>query len=39
MNGTHQLLNYADGVNLMDENTQYYRQKYRSFISCKEAGL
>jgi hypothetical protein len=32
MNGTHQLLDYADDVNIMDGNIKYPKEKQRSSI-------
>ena len=34
LNGTHQLLVYADDVNIWVEACTYYKEKHRSFSSC-----
>jgi hypothetical protein len=31
LNGTHQLLAYADGVNLQGDSGRYYKEKHRNF--------
>jgi hypothetical protein len=31
LNGTHQLLAYADDMNLMGDNKRYYKRKHRNF--------
>jgi hypothetical protein len=39
LNGTHQLLVYADDVNLLRDNNTYHQEKHRNSDASKEAGL
>jgi hypothetical protein len=34
LNGTHQLLDYADDVNTMAGNIRYHKGKHRSYVGC-----
>jgi retron-type reverse transcriptase len=34
LNGTHQLLAYADDVNLLGNKIDYYKEKHTNFNSC-----
>jgi len=34
VNGTHQLLVYPDGVNLLGQKCKFFEGKYRGFVSC-----
>jgi hypothetical protein len=35
LNRTHQLLDYADDVNMMGEKNRYHEEKHRHFIRCQ----
>jgi retron-type reverse transcriptase len=40
LNGTHQLLSYADDVNLLGDNVDNIKKNAQTFIdACKEVGL
>jgi hypothetical protein len=39
LNGTHQLLVYADDVNLLEDNTDTKKKKHRNYDASKEVGL